>query len=55
MQENAMQEKLREISNTNLVEIKQVTKVFRKQKVLNQVSLHIPKNSVYGLLGPKGA
>ncbi len=55
MQENAMQEKHREISNTNLVEIKQVTKVFRKQKVLNQVSLHIPKNSVYGLLGPNGA
>lgn len=55
MQENAMQEKHREISNTNLVEIKQVSKVFRKQKVLNQVSLHIPKNSVYGLLGPNGA
>lgn len=38
-----------------LVEIKQVTKKFHKQKVLNQVSLNIPKNCVYGLLGPNGA
>ena len=38
-----------------LVEIKQVTKKFHKQKALNQVSLNIPKNCVYGLLGPNGA
>lgn len=38
-----------------LVEIKQVTKKFHKQKGLNQVSLNIPKNCVYGLLGPNGA
>ena len=38
-----------------LVEIKQVTKEFHKQKALNQVSLNIPKNCVYGLLGPNGA
>lgn len=44
-----------EISKTNLVEVKQVTKVFRKQRALDQVSLHIQKNSVYGLLGPNGA
>lgn len=50
-----MQEKHREISKANLVEIKYVTKVFHRQKVLDQVSLHIPKNSVYGLLGPNGA
>lgn len=39
----------------NLVELKQITKVFHKQKALNGVSLNIPKNCVYGLLGPNGA
>ncbi len=39
----------------NLVEMKQITKVFHKQKALNGVSLNIPKNCVYGLLGPNGA
>ena len=35
-----------------LVEMKQITKIFHKQKALNKVSLSIPKNCVYGLLGP---
>lgn len=39
----------------NLMELKQITKVFHKQKALNGVSLNIPKNCVYGLLGPNGA
>ena len=38
-----------------LVEMKQITKIFHKQKALNKVSLSIPKNCVYGLLGPNGA
>lgn len=50
-----MKENHREISKANLVEMSNITKVFHKQKVLNQVSLNIPKNCVYGLLGPNGA
>ncbi|MGB5780594.1 MAG: ATP-binding cassette domain-containing protein, partial [Eudoraea sp.] len=32
-----------------------VTKKFGNQIALNNVSLAIPKNSIYGLLGPNGA
>lgn len=42
-------------NNKNIVEIKNVSKVFHKQNVLKNVSLTIPKNCVYGLLGPNGA
>lgn len=50
-----MKENHREISKTNLVEMNNITKVFHKQKVLNRVTLNIPRNCVYGLLGPNGA
>ena len=30
-------------------------KCFKKQTAVNEVSLNIPKCSVYGLLGPNGA
>ncbi|WP_299056292.1 ABC transporter ATP-binding protein [uncultured Polaribacter sp.] len=39
----------------NLLEIKNVTKKYGDFTALNNVSLNIPKGSVYGLLGPNGA
>lgn len=41
--------------NNYLLETHELTKVFGKQKAVNNVSLQIEKNSVYGLLGPNGA
>jgi ABC-2 type transport system ATP-binding protein len=39
----------------NLLEINNVVKKYGDFTALNDVSLHIPKGSVYGLLGPNGA
>lgn len=46
-QNNYMQE--------NLLEIKNVTKNFGEFTALNNVSISVPKNSIFGLLGPNGA
>lgn len=37
------------------IEIQQVSKQYANHKALNEVSLSIPKGSIYGLLGPNGA
>ena len=50
-----MKEKNSTGCNENLVEMNHITKVFHKQRAIDQVSLCIPKNCVYGLLGPNGA
>ena len=39
----------------NLLEVKNVSKHFSKHTALDDVSLSIPKGSIYGLLGPNGA
>ncbi len=39
----------------NLLEINNVTKTYGDYTALNNLSLHIPKGSVFGLLGPNGA
>lgn len=39
----------------NMVEVTHLTKVFGKQRALEDVSIRIPENCVYGLLGPNGA
>ncbi|MDX6747730.1 ATP-binding cassette domain-containing protein [Polaribacter sp. PL03] len=39
----------------NLLEINNVVKKYGDFTALNDVSIHIPKGSVYGLLGPNGA
>ncbi|WP_018659288.1 lantibiotic protection ABC transporter ATP-binding protein [Allofustis seminis] len=41
--------------NRLILETKNLTKIFGKQKAVNNVSLKIEENSVYGLLGPNGA
>lgn len=38
-----------------MLETKNLTKNFRKQKAVNKVSMHIRNNTIYGLLGPNGA
>ena len=39
----------------NVIEIQNVTKEYANHRALNDVSLKIPKGSIYGLLGPNGA
>lgn len=41
--------------NEMILETKGICKSFGKQNVLNQISLMVPRGSVYGLLGPNGA
>lgn len=40
---------------SNLLEVNQVSKNFGDFKALNQVSISVPKGSIFGLLGPNGA
>lgn len=39
----------------NIIEISDLCKSYKKQKVLKEISMNIPKNQVYGLLGANGA
>ena len=41
--------------NRYILETKELTKKFGRQKAVDNLSLRIEKNSVYGLLGPNGA
>ncbi len=43
--------------NNNIIEINNLTKIYRKSKVpaVNDVSLSIRSNEIFGLLGPNGA
>ncbi|ANW97608.1 lantibiotic ABC transporter ATP-binding protein [Thermoclostridium stercorarium subsp. thermolacticum DSM 2910] len=38
-----------------ILETRGLKKYYRKQPVVNNVSLRVPRNSIYGLLGPNGA
>jgi lantibiotic transport system ATP-binding protein len=38
-----------------ILQTKQLTKKFRRSSILNDVSINVRKNTVYGLLGPNGA
>ena len=38
-----------------MLEMKNVTKAFGDFKALDDMSLHVPKGAVYGLVGPNGA
>ncbi|MEN3324867.1 ABC transporter ATP-binding protein [Mariniflexile soesokkakense] len=40
---------------SNLLEVNQVSKNFGNFKALNNVSISVPKGSIFGLLGPNGA
>ncbi len=41
--------------NEIMLETKNLCKTFRKQSVVQNISLSVPKHSIYGLLGPNGA
>lgn len=41
--------------NQNIMEIKHLSKQFKGQLVLDDITMKIPQNCVYGLLGPNGA
>ena len=40
---------------SNILEVKNVVKKYGDHTALNEVSLQVPKGSIYGLLGPNGA
>lgn len=40
---------------TNLIEINNVSKTYGNYKALNNISIKVPRQSIYGLLGPNGA
>lgn len=40
---------------TNIIEINNVSKTYGDYKALNNISIKVPKQSIYGLLGPNGA
>ncbi len=40
---------------TNIIEINNVSKTYGNYKALSNISIKIPKQSIYGLLGPNGA
>ena len=40
---------------TNLIEINNVSKTYGNYKALNNISIRVPRQSIYGLLGPNGA
>lgn len=39
----------------NFLEIKDVNKTYETKQVLHDISISVPKQSIYGLLGPNGA
>ena len=40
---------------SNLIEIKNVCKTYGNYKALDNISINVPRQSIYGLLGPNGA
>ena len=40
---------------TNFIEINNVSKTYGNYKALNNISIKVPRQSIYGLLGPNGA
>ena len=40
---------------TNFIEINNVSKTYGNYKALNNISIRVPRQSIYGLLGPNGA
>ena len=40
---------------SNIIEIKNVSKTYGNYKALDNISINVPRQSIYGLLGPNGA
>ena len=43
------------MDNELIIETSGLTKIYHGKKVVNNVSLNVPKNKIYGFLGPNGA
>lgn len=41
--------------NDFILQTKDLTKKFKRQNAVNNISISVPRNSIYGLLGPNGA
>ena len=41
--------------NNSILSTEKVSKSYASHKALNEISLEIPKQSIFGLLGPNGA
>lgn len=41
--------------NKMILETKNLTKIYKSEKVVNEINLEVPENTIYGLLGPNGA
>ena len=41
--------------NEIILETKSLCKTFKKQEAVKDISIKVPRNSIYGLLGPNGA
>ncbi|MFH1945339.1 MAG: ATP-binding cassette domain-containing protein, partial [Acidobacteriota bacterium] len=39
----------------NIVEIENITKTFGRLTAVNNLSLNVPKGSIYGFIGPNGS
>ena len=39
----------------NILEVKNISKTYGKNKVLNKISVSVPDSKIFGLLGPNGA
>lgn len=39
----------------NILETRELSKIYREQKAVNAVSIQVRENTVYGLLGANGA
>lgn len=39
----------------NILQTKNLTKIYKNQKANDNINLAVKKNSIYGLLGPNGA
>ena len=37
------------------IELRNITKTFGTSKALDDLTMHVPKGAVYGLVGPNGA
>lgn len=41
--------------NTNILEVKGLTKIYGKKKVVNSINFEVKKGEIFGILGPNGA
>ena len=43
------------MSNTNIIQTNQLTKIMNGKELVKDINLHVKKGEIYGFLGPNGA